>query len=91
MLWAYAQYFRNFELTQAPFLLNGNVSATIEGMPLVANKSKGKKAGAVIADATDRLLRATKKKILRGKGKIDYGQLAEEGYSRDLIARLKAL
>jgi hypothetical protein len=49
------------------------------------------KAGAVIADATDRLLRATKKKILREKGKIDHSQLAEEGYRRDLIARLKAL
>ena len=60
-------------------------------MPLVANKRKGKKAGAVIADATDRLLRATKKKILREKGRIDYSQLAEEGYSRNLIARLKAL
>jgi hypothetical protein len=49
------------------------------------------KAGVVIADATDRLLRATKKKILREKGNIDYSWLAKEGYSRDLIARLKAL
>jgi hypothetical protein len=60
-------------------------------MPLVATKLKPKKTTAVIADATDRLLRAVKQKMLREKGRIDYDQLARDGYSAEMIARLKAL
>ncbi len=60
-------------------------------MPLVAYKSKGKKSDTVIADATDRLLSATKKKMLREKGRIDYDQLARDGFSAAMIERLKAL
>jgi hypothetical protein len=45
----------------------------------------------VIADAIDRLLSATKKKMMREKGSIDYDQLAREGFSAAMIARLKAL
>jgi hypothetical protein len=60
-------------------------------MPLVAGKPKGKKAGTILADATDRLLRATKQKILREKGRIDYDKLAKEGFSAEIIARLKTL
>jgi len=60
-------------------------------MPLVAAKSKGKKTSTVIADATDRLLRAVKQKMLRENGRIDYDQLAREGYSAQMIARLKTL
>jgi hypothetical protein len=58
---------------------------------LIAGKPKGKKANAIIGDATDRLLRSIKNKMLREKGKIDYDKLAQEGYSADLIARLKTL
>jgi len=60
-------------------------------MPLIANKPKAKKGNAVIADAADRLLRATKEKMLREKGRIDYDQLRQEGFSTEMIARLKAL
>jgi hypothetical protein len=60
-------------------------------MPLVASKPKGKKTSAVIGDATDRLLRAAKEKLLREKGRINYDKLAQEGYSAEIIARLKAL
>jgi hypothetical protein len=58
---------------------------------LVARKPQGKKANAIIGDATDRLLRSVKNKMLREKGKIDYEKLAQEGYSAELIARLKTL
>ena len=44
-----------------------------------------------MADATDRLLSATKKKMLREKGSIDYDQLARDGFSVAMIERLKAL
>jgi hypothetical protein len=45
----------------------------------------------VIADATDRLLRAAKQKMLKEKGHIDYQQLKREGFNPQMIARLKAL
>jgi len=60
-------------------------------MPLVATKLKPKKTTAVIADASDRLLRALKRKMLREKGRIDYDELARDGYSAEMISRLKAL
>jgi hypothetical protein len=60
-------------------------------VPLVAHKSKAKKGDTVIADATDRLLSATKKKMLREKGRIDYDKLAADGFSAAMIERLKAL
>lgn len=41
--------------------------------------------------AADRLLKAVKKKLLREKGKIDYAALRRQGYSEDLIARLKEI
>ncbi len=60
-------------------------------MPLVANKQKGKKTDTVLADAVDRLLRATKKRMLREKGRIDYEKLARDGFSAAMIQRLKVL
>ena len=60
-------------------------------MPIVVPKSKAKKSDTLIADATDRLLSATKKKMLRDKGSIDYDQLARKGFSAAMIARLKVL
>jgi hypothetical protein len=60
-------------------------------VPLTARKSKAKKSNTVIADAIDRLLSATKKKMMREKGSIDYDQLAREGFSAAMIARLKVL
>jgi hypothetical protein len=60
-------------------------------MPLVADKSKEKKVDTIMGDATDRLLSAAKEKMLREKGRIDYDQLAREGFSPAMIERLKAL
>ena len=60
-------------------------------MPLTANKEKKEKTDTVLADAVDRLLRATKKKMLRERGRIDYEKLARDGFSAAMIERLKAL
>ena len=60
-------------------------------MALVADKSKAKKDDTIMGDATDRLLIAAKKKMLCERGRIDYDQLAREGFSAAMIARLKAL
>ena len=60
-------------------------------MPTVARRSKAKKSNAIIADATDRLLLATKKKMLREDGSIDYDKLERDGFSSAMIERLKAL
>ena len=60
-------------------------------MPVAPPKSRNKNSNTIVADATDRLLRATKEKLLRDTGRIDYERLAREGYSRELIARLKKL
>ncbi len=58
-------------------------------MPLVTSKPKGKKANAILADATDRLLRVAKEKMLREKGRIDCDGLRQEGFSAEMITRLK--
>lgn len=58
-------------------------------MPAVAPKQK--QDSAILADATDRLLRETKKKMLRDKGRIDYAKLARDGFSAAMIERLKEL
>lgn len=62
-------------------------------MPLVAARArtKGRKTSTVIADATDRLLRAVKKEMVREDGRVDYDKLARKGYSAEMIARLKIL
>jgi hypothetical protein len=52
---------------------------------------KTKSEPEILADATDRMLRAIKEKMLREKGKLDYEALAQEGYSPEMIARLKEL
>ena len=54
----------------------------------VAKKKKYSKAS---LEAGDRLLKATKEKLLRENGKIDYAVLRRGGYSETLIARLKEL
>ena len=41
--------------------------------------------------AADRLLKAVKEKLVREKGKIDYAALRRNGYSEDLITRLKQI
>ena len=58
-------------------------------MPLVARKSEGKNIDLILAEATDRLLRVTKRKMLRENRRIDYGKLAREGVNAALIQRLK--
>jgi hypothetical protein len=60
-------------------------------MPASTMKAKTKNEAQVLGDATDRLLRAVKEKMLREKGQIDYEALAKEGYSGAMIARLKDL
>ena len=60
-------------------------------MPLTAGKPKEKKMDTIMGDATDRLLIATKKKMLREQGRIDYDKLARDGFSAGMIERLKAL
>ena len=58
-------------------------------MPAVAHKPK--QDAKILADAADRLLRAAKKKMLRENGRIDYDKLARDGFSPEMIERLKAL
>jgi hypothetical protein len=60
-------------------------------MPLAVDKSKGKKIDVILADATDRLLRATKRRMLRENRRIDYKKLVREGFNAAVIQRLKVL
>jgi hypothetical protein len=55
----------------------------------VANEKKKFSRGSL--EAADRLLKAVKEKLLREKGKVDYAALRRNGYSEDLIARLKQI
>lgn len=52
---------------------------------------KNKRYSQAILDASDRLLKAVKDKIVREKGKVDYAALRRDGYSEEMIARLKEL
>ena len=61
------------------------------GVPLIVNKQKEQKTHTVLGDAVDRLLRETKKKMLREKGRIDYEKLARDGFSAAMIEPLKTL
>jgi hypothetical protein len=72
-------------------LLMRIIPAKILFMPVASPKPRSKKDNMIVADATDRLLRATKEKLLGEKSQIDYEKLAQQGYSRELIARLKKL
>jgi len=60
-------------------------------MPVLAGKSKEKKTDIIFGDATDRLLIAAKKKMLRERGRVDYDELARQGFSAAMLERLKAL
>ena len=60
-------------------------------MPASTTKPKAKNEAQILGEATDRLLRAVKEKMLRENGQIDYEALAKEGYSAAMIARLKEL
>ena len=60
-------------------------------MSTAATATKKKNYSKPSLEAGDRLLKAVKEKLLREKGKIDYGTLRRDGYSEDLIARLKAI
>ena len=61
-------------------------------MSAIAPAAKTKRKYARVSlEAADRLLKAVKEKLLREQGKIDYADLRRDGYSDELIARLKQL
>lgn len=60
-------------------------------MPKPAAKTKPKSENQILAEASDRLLRAIKEKILQDEGEIDYHKLEREGYSAAMIERMKAV
>jgi hypothetical protein len=60
-------------------------------MSTAVEPSKKQKYSPASLEAGDRLLKATKEKMLREKGKIDYVGLRKQGYSESTIARLKEL
>jgi hypothetical protein len=60
-------------------------------MSAIAPANKKKKYSRVSLEAADRLLKAVKEKLLRKNGRIDYAALRRDGYSEELIARLKEL
>jgi hypothetical protein len=69
----------------------GQRSSLHSGVRVIANRQKEEKTDTVLADAVDRLLRATKERMLRENGRIDYEKLAREGFSTALTQRLKML
>lgn len=58
---------------------------------IATEASKNKKFAPESFAAADRLLKAVKDKMIAEKGKVDYAALRRNGYSEDLIARLKHL
>jgi hypothetical protein len=60
-------------------------------MSATATRSKKQPYSRTSLEAADRLLKATKEKLLAEHGKIDYAALRRDGYSEKLIARLKEI
>ncbi len=56
-----------------------------------AATSKKQKYSRASLQASDRLLKAVKEKMLHENGKIDEALLRKQGYSEDTIARLKEI
>jgi hypothetical protein len=67
------------------------IPAIVRVMAVTFKRAKGKSDQTIIGDATDRLLLATKKKMLKEEGRIDYEKLARDGFTAEMIARLKSL
>jgi len=57
----------------------------------VTAPARTKKYSRASLEAADRLLKAVKEKLIREKGKIDYAALRRDGYSEQLIDRLKEI
>ena len=57
------------------------VKATIKG--------RGKSGSAVLDHATNNLLRALKRDMLKKEGRIDYDKLRKEGYSERLLEKIQ--
>jgi hypothetical protein len=51
-------------------------------------KRRAKTETELLDHATNNLLRAVKRKILKKEGRVDYDKLRKEGYSDRLLARL---
>ena len=62
----------------------------MDEMSATAQESR-KKYSKASFEAGDRLLKATKEKLLKEHGRIDYAALRRKGYSEILIARLKGI
>jgi hypothetical protein len=52
-------------------------------------KRRAKSEAELLDHATNNLLRAVKKKILRKEGRVDYDKLRKDGYSARLLTRLE--
>ena len=61
------------------------------GMAAAVEVTKKRKYSRGDLEAADRLLKAVKEKMLRDEGKIDEEALRKDGYSEQLISRLKEI
>jgi hypothetical protein len=53
-------------------------------------KRRAKSEAELMDYATNNLLRAVKKEILKKEGRVDYGKLRKQGYSERFLAKVKA-
>jgi hypothetical protein len=59
------------------------------GSVKVGNVKKEKSEAALLDQATAQLLKATKQKMLKKQGRVDYAKLRKDGYSERFLARLE--
>ena len=45
----------------------------------------------LVAQSTDQLLRAVKKRMLKRNGRVDYAKLRKDGYSEKIVVRLETV
>lgn len=55
----------------------------------VTTKRRTKSEAELLDHATNNLLRAVKRKMLKKQGRVDYGKLRKDGYSDRLLTRLQ--
>jgi hypothetical protein len=58
------------------------------GVRVAAAKAE-KTEAALLDQATNNLLRAVKRKMLKKQGQVDYGKLHKDGYSNRFLAKLE--
>jgi hypothetical protein len=70
--------------------IESSTSLSHIGLVKATTKRQPKTEAELLDYATNNLLRAVKRKIIKKEGRVDYGKLRKEGYSDRFLAKVEA-